>query len=320
MKSVSELTDFYYKTLYPKLQKLEEERIKIRFRLILAIVAIALITLFVIIALARKNIFDVNFFVVFGMVSFGIFTALMKYLSKDYRKRFKNEIFKPLIHAIDPKLKYLEENHVSQMNFQASTLFATPDRLSGNDHISGVIDGVSIEFSDIHAEKKNKDSKNNSSWSTIFQGLYIITDFPKSFQGKTLVLPDKAQKTFGNLIGGWLQSKNFTQEQLIKMDDIAFEREFVVYATDQIEARYILSHSLMQKIVILKQKAKHDVYLSFINNHLYIAIDFNKDLFEPTFFSSLLDYKVAMEYIQVLSMTVGLVEELKLNQKLWSKH
>ncbi|MDY0116090.1 MAG: DUF3137 domain-containing protein [Sulfurimonadaceae bacterium] len=320
MKSVSELTDFYYKTLYPKLQKLEVEREKIRFRLILAIVFIAFIALFIFIALMRQNIISFDFFVIFGIFSFAIITFLIKYLSKDYKKRFKDEIFQPLIHAIDPNLKYLEENHLSQSKFEASSLFSTPDRLSGNDHISGIIDGITIEFSDILAEKKQKNSKGKDNWSTLFQGLYIITDFPKNFHGKTLVLPDKAQKTFGNLIGGWLQSNNFSKEQLVKMDDIIFEKEFVVYATDQIEARYILSHTLMQKIVTLKQRAKHDVYLSFKNNHLYIAIAYGKDLFEPTLFSSLLDYKVAMEYIQVLHMTVGLVEELKLNQKLWSKH
>jgi Protein of unknown function (DUF3137). len=103
------------------------------------------------------------------------------------------------------------------------------------------------------------------------------------------------------------------------MDDPAFEKEFVVYASDQIEARYILSHTLMEKILQLRNKSGHNVYLSFKENRLYIAIYYGKDLFEPTLFSSLLDYKVAMEYIKTLSMTLGLVEELKLNQKLWSK-
>lgn len=320
MKSVSELTDFYYKTLYPKLQDLEVERTKTRFRLILAIVAVTLIGLFIFIILARRNFFSFDLIIILGFFSSSIFFFLIKYFSSDYKKRFKNEIFEPLIKAIDPKLKYLEDNHVSQHKFSASTLFAHPDRISGNDHISGHIDGVAIEFSDIHAEKKHKNSKNKETWSTLFQGLYIITEFPKDFHGKTLVLPDLAEKVFGNFLGGLFQSNNLSKEQLIKMDNVAFEKEFVVYATDQIEARYILSHTLMQKMLILRQKAKHNVHFAFVRNHLYIAIAYNKDLFEPTLFKSLLNYKVAIEYISVLSMAVGLVEELKLNEKLWSKH
>lgn len=319
MKSVSELTDFYYKTLYPKLQMLEKERAQVRSRVLLSSGFIALIALFILGMLLKNDVVSVDAIVILSFISMGIISFVAKLLLQDYTKAFKQQIIKPLIHAIDANLNYLENNHLDQRKFEASTLFSSPDRLSGNDHISGNIDGVPIEFSDIHAEKKHKDSKGRTSWSTIFRGLYIVTDFPKNFHGTTLVLPDTAQKTFGDLLGGWFQSHAIGRGELVKMDDPAFEKEFVVYANDQIEARYILSHTLMQKILQLKNKSQHNVYLSFKDNRLYIAIYYDKDLFEPTLFSSLLEYKVAIEYIKTLNMTLGLVEELKLNQKLWSK-
>jgi len=73
----------------------------------------------------------------------------------------------------------------------------------------------------------------------------------------------------------------------------------------------------MEKILIFKKKTKHKVYISFKQNHIHIAIEYGKDLFEPTIFYSLLDYKIAMEYISTLHLAIGIVEELKLNQKLW---
>lgn len=319
MKSVSELTDFYYKTLYPKLQMLEKERAQVRSRVLLSSGFIALIALFILGMLLKNDVVSFDAIVILSFLSMGIISFVAKLLLQDYTKAFKQQIIKPLIHAIDANLNYLENNHLDQRKFEASTLFSSPDRLSGNDHISGNIDGVPIEFSDIHAEKKHKDSKGRTSWSTIFRGLYIVTDFPKNFHGTTLVLPDTAQKTFGDLLGGWFQSHAIGRGELVKMDDPAFEKEFVVYASDQIEAHYILSHTLMQKILQLKSKSQHNVYLSFKDNRLYIAIYYDKDLFEPTLFSSLLEYKVAIEYIKTLNMTLGLVEELKLNQKLWSK-
>ena len=66
-------------------------------------------------------------------------------------------------------------------------------------------------------------------------------DFNKNFQGRTIILPDFAQNAFGDFIGSWLQSKNQAREELVKMDNPDFEKEFVVYSNDQIEARYILS-------------------------------------------------------------------------------
>jgi predicted SAM-dependent methyltransferase len=133
------------------------------------------------------------------------------------------------------------------------------------------------------------------------------------------VLPDTAQNTFGDLLGGWLQSKNLDRNELVKMDNTAFEKEFVVYSTDQIEARYILSHSLMEKLLKFQKGLKHPISISFVGGSIYIAVQSNEDQFEPSIFHSLLQHKVAMEYVSTLHFVIGIVEELKLNQKLWSK-
>ncbi len=316
MKTVSELTDFYYKTLYPSLKKLDEDRKKLKSRIIK--IGVIYTIIFIIIAYLISSLsVELNGFIIF--VYFVVGAIIYKLLIKDYTADFKQNIIKPLIYAIESTLRYESTSHVSSHLFNRSDLFSHPDRITGNDFVKGKLEDINIEFSDIHAEKRHKDSKGRESWSTIFQGLFIVAEFNKNFDGKTIILPDTAQSTFGNLIGGWLQSKNITRDELIKMDDVEFEKEFVVYGSDQIEARYILSPALMKKILTLQERSKHPIYISFIRNHIHIAIYYNKDLFEPSIFRSLLEYKVAMEYVNTLHLSLGIVKELKLNQKLWSK-
>ena len=313
MKSVSELTDFYYKTLFPILEELEKQRKNIRYRIILLGLGYAVISLLLFLLTSIPIQFIAFVFFGGGLLTYHLAT-------KDYVKDFKQKIISPLITAIDKKLHYNSQIHVSQQVFERSKIFnSSIDRLSGNDYVKGLIDGVKIEFSDIHAEKRTKSSKGNSNWSTIFQGLFIVAEFNKNFKGNTVILPDSAQSMFGDLIGNWLQSNNMGREELVKMDNPEFEKEFVVYSNDQVEARYILSHSLMNKLLIFSKKSKHPVHISFIRNHIHLAIAYNKDLFEPSVFHSLLKYKIAMEYVQTLHLAIGIVEELKLNQKLWSK-
>jgi len=319
MKKSSELTDFYYKTLYPALKELEKERTHLKHRVIT--VALIYTTFFVVLFFSLlQNFFTLDFLFLFLFAYFGIGAFIYKFLIKDYTSAFKTKIIEPLIKAIDENLNYSPELHLDAVHFSRSKLFnTTPDRVSGNDYVHGKIDGVNLAFSDFHAEKKHKDSKGRSSWSTIFRGLFIVSEFHKNFLGTTIVLPDKAQKAFGDLIGNWLQSNNPTREELIKMDDPAFEREFVVYGSDQIEARYILTHSLMQKLLNYKKRTKKDIYVSFVANNITLAIAYNRDLFEPTLFESLLNYKIAMEYIDTLHLATGIVKELRLNTKIWSK-
>ncbi|MCK4974136.1 MAG: DUF3137 domain-containing protein [Sulfurimonas sp.] len=312
MKSVSELTDFYYKNLFPTLEKLETDRKRLKQKVVIIGIVYTLFTAFI--AYELSNYLD---FIIFAYIALG--AIIYKFIIKDYTHEFKMKVIKPLVHAIDKSLLYSSKTHVSEYFFNHSDLFSTPDRMSGNDYVKGRIDDIRIQFSDIHAEKRHRSSKGKENWSTIFKGLFIVAEFNKHFQGETVILPDTAQNTFGNLIGNWLQSKNMSRDELIKMDDPEFEKEFVVYSTDQVEARYILSHSLMQKLLIFKHKSKHPLHVSFIGGHIYMALEYDKDLFEPAIFSSLLDYKVAMEYVKTLHLAIGVVQELKLNQKLWSK-
>jgi len=318
MKKLSELTDFYYKSLQNPLQSLEKEREQLRHRVLVVGVIYSLFSLVLYFFLFSYSFSDLTIMFLFGYFALG--SILYKFLIKDYSKEFKEKIIQPLITEISPGLRYFPQQHISQKKFRDSKIFTSKvDRFHGNDFVDGQIDSIALSFSDIHAEQKHKNSKGKESWSTIFQGLFIVADFHKHFKGTTVVLPDIAQNTFGDLIGGWLQSKNISRDELITMDHPEFEKEFVVYGSDQIEARYILSHSLMEKLLNFKKRSKHPIFISFTKDSIHLAVEYNKDLFEPSIFRSLLDYKIAMEYVQTLHLCIGIIDELDLNQNLWSK-
>ena len=320
MKSVSELTDFYYKTLYPVLEELENQRKSLKSK-ILSIGVIYTIVVALVAFLFLYNTQSVDTYIFIAVAYIAIGGGMYKYLVKDYTTKFKSTIIKPLIQEIDKHLNYMPNMHISQADFTRSQIFTThPDRLSGNDYIHGKIDGITLELSDILAQKKHTDSKGRTSWSTFFQGLFIVCEFNKNLKSQTIILPDSAQNAFGSLVGNWLQSNNFSRNELVKMDNIEFEKVFVVYSNDQIEARYILTHTLMQKLLQFKKKSKHPLSLSFIGGKISMAIEYNEDLFEPSIFHSLLQYKIAMQYIHTLHLALGIVQELQLNQKLWSKY
>lgn len=318
MKTISELTDFYYKTLYPVLQKLEQERKALKSRVIIVAITYTIFALVLYAVLSGSMDQDFTLVYLFGYIAVG--GIIYKFLIQDYKSRFKDKVMRPLISEIDSSLRYRPGEHLPQHHFEQSLLFQEPDIYTGNDFVQGKIDGINISFSDIHAQKEHKDSRGKKTHSTIFQGLFIVSEFHKNFKGFTVILPDTAQKLFGDYLGSFLQSNNLTRKgSLIKMDAPDFEKEFVVYGSDQIEARYILTPSLMEKLLTYKKRSKHPLHVSFHQNKIYMAIEYNKDLFEPSVFHSLLNYKIAMQYLQTLHLATGVVEELKLNQKLWSK-
>ncbi|RLA71385.1 MAG: Galanin [Epsilonproteobacteria bacterium] len=319
MKSTSELTDFYYNELFPELEKLEDERKALVSKITTYGIGLAAITAGIDLSIFFKFGFN-NFLVALPILAAILAGWVYKHMSKDYIKSFKTEIIKRLIHAISENLSYMQFQHISQYHYKRSNIFKDRiDRYNGNDLVKGDFNDTLLQFSDLHSEYVTKDSKGNKHWHTTFKGLFITAEFNKHFDGKTIILPDQAEQMFGSLIGGWLQSNNFSQRELIKMDNPEFEKHFVVYGTDQIEARYLLTHSMMERLLNLHKRTKGNLYISFIGGQIYIAINNGHDHFEPTVFKSLLKYKLVMEYVNTLNLAIGIVEELKLNEKLWSK-
>jgi hypothetical protein len=258
-----------------------------------------------------------------GFIGVVIFIGIYRFLTKDYVKGFKAKIIQRIISFIDENLIYNASSCIPQSHFTGCRILKRhPDRYKGDDLVRGKLGATQIEFSEIHAEYKTEhtDSKGRrrTQWHTIFKGLFFIADFNKHFKGRTVVLPDTAERIFGH-IGKMFQSWNVTRGELIKLEDIEFEKSFAVYGDDQVEARYILSTSLMKRIVDFKKKSNRVIHLSFVGSKIYVAISYTKNLFEPRVFKTILDFAPIQEYFEDLTLTVGLVEDLNLNTRIWSK-
>ncbi|WP_281951744.1 DUF3137 domain-containing protein [Nitrosophilus kaiyonis] len=318
MNRLSSLLDLYYNDLYNDLEIFEKERKKLASRLKTIAISIFFIDT-ILIYFIYKNSQDLENIIFVIAASVSIYFFIQKIVTKKYRENFKEKIIKKLILHLDKNLKYSPNSYFPQNLYILSSLFPKKfDRYNGNDLVVGQIQNIPVIFSDIHTQYKTKDSKGRTHWHTIFKGLFFMADFNKDFYGKTLIFPDTAQKLFGYL-GQFLQEIFKKQGlELVKLDHPQFEKEFVVYSSDQIEARYILTTNLMEKLVRMKKKLNKPIYISFVNNHIFVAIS-DIDSFEPSIFSSLFDISLIKNYIITLKYTVGLVEELNLNKKLWSR-
>jgi hypothetical protein len=173
----------------------------------------------------------------------------------------------------------------------------------------------------VHAEDKTRSSDRTGHrrdrYRTIFKGLFFIGDFNKKFYGKTVVLPDGAERLLGSL-GSFLQSVNRSRGELIRMDNPEFEKLFVVYGDDQVESRYVLSTSLMQRILDFRKKTGRQLYMSFVGSQVFVAIPYKRALFEPSVFSRVTSFKGAHEHFEDLNLALGIVDDLNLNTRIWA--
>lgn len=322
MKSEQECREFSERELRPVISRLEAER-KSALRVFWSVAACAASFAAVILMFMAGTVNEGPLFLIPIVLAVAVCAITMHVLNSGIRKKFKNGVMRRIVSFFGPDLDYNPKFCIPRNVFEDCRIFLTHiDRYRGEDLVYGTVGQTKIDFSEVHAEYKTTSrgpkGQRQTHWHTIFKGLFFTADFNKEFYGRTVVLPDTAENLFGSL-GKMFQKANFRRDQIMNMDDPEFEKLFVVYGTDQIEARYILSNSLMRRIVDFRNRTGQRIYLSFCDSRVHVAVPIARNMFESRFFRSMAGEEFVNELLGDLRFALGIVDDLNLNTRIWSK-
>lgn len=197
-------------------------------------------------------------------------------------------------------------------SFGGAGLIPSHDRKSLEDRIVGEHQGVAFDMIEAKLEQRRTttDSKGRTRtyYVTVFNGLLIDTASPRPFKGRTLVTYDSGK--IGNLLGGL-----FRKDERVTLESTDFERDFEVYATDQVEARVLLTPTMMERMVALKAELGTGPRLAFANGRVLMAIPRKGNQFEAGgVFSSLTDPEHIRETVGELCAVFRILDTLQLKQ------
>ena len=234
------------------------------------------------------------------------------------KKQYENTVLKKLIHYMDSPLSFHPSRSISKRQAINTHLLdeIRLKRYSGENLCIALINNIKVEFSEIHSII----NQNNLNTQTSYRNdMLLIAEFPRSFSSKLFILPDKNKEVYPGLIGSWLQNNNFTDKNVIKMDNIEFERYFFIYGNDDIEARYILTHTVMEQLLKIRKKSTSDISISFSGGKMNILFpNFGyKNMINSS--SNIEHFEYIRPYIDIIYSILDMISLLKLDDKIWNK-
>ena len=246
------------------------------------------------------------YFIVF---SYALIFWYVKKSIVTYQNSIKNQIF-PRILSFIGDFTFSAEVSDRVGRFKDSGLLPAFSTEENEDNITGEYKGVQIELFETHLEKWKKRGK-NSRLVTVFNGLIINLSMNKRFNGKTLVKQDKGS------VGNWFSKKSSNLEN-VKLEDPRFENTFEVFSSDQIEARYLLTVSFMERLLELAEIFDNTkIQLCFENNNLLMVVPLKKPIFEPGPITEPEDFiDDSQSLLKEMHLIFQIIETLKLNMKL----
>ncbi|MEM9761163.1 MAG: DUF3137 domain-containing protein [Pseudomonadota bacterium] len=142
------------------------------------------------------------------------------------------------------------------------------------DVFSGKLEGVDfVLFEARRTSRSASSSQQSSSETLVFHGLCLQLRFPKRFSGITRVLSDYGLFNRMHLVGADASLER------VRLEDPRFEKQFEVVSTDQVEARYLLTPALMERLVAAQRILGKRTVLraGFHGHHLLLTLDTRKN-------------------------------------------
>jgi hypothetical protein len=269
------LESLYRSVLRPRLDALEGERRRIRRELtrLFFVIVPPLVLLLVALSVDIPGA---------GWVAFGLVVAAIVVIARRasplglaiivHRARFKREVLTEVFALVCPGASYAPDRRITTELLLESRFFRIHDDrvlalVRGDDLVRGRIAETPFEVSELSVVRAGGKSAPEP-----FAGLFFHFDFNKTLSGVTVVQPEGSELWAGGSEEG---------RQLVPMESPVFESRFTVYASDPVEARYILTPALMERIVRIHAETGRQILLSFSGGRAFVAIHYGRELFEP---------------------------------------
>lgn len=245
---------------------------------------------------------DRNGDIFWGLIALGGF--IWYTIKKQFEKKIKKKVMPILMKAV-PDFYWQSETPIAVEDITESQIFPLDKQAvkKFDDCFSGKYREVDIQI----AECSYKANKTN-----VFSGAVIRIKMNKNFEGLTVIRPKK-NVDYHNI-------KDLKQAKLhkVELEDIEFNKDYDIYSTDQVEARYLLTTSFMERFknITLAFDSKAS-YCSFQGKYVYIAPFCKKDLFSVcSLRKNVADEQQFIKLFNEFTSILELVDHFKLDKKL----
>ena len=206
-----------------------------------------------------------------------------------------------IVNMFMPKQKKLNLGNVGEYGIiPPHAIFSLDDAIDGtyNDRPVEIVEFELMDYSR-HYNSSTSSGSGNKLMKT-FQGILFKTTMDKPFKSKVIVRQRGAAYCY------------VQKMQKVTLESTEFNNIYEVYAEDQVEARYFLTTSMMDRLINI-YKCGQNINLSVVNNDIAVVKQTKKDMFEPDIEKPLNDINSYYEVMMQTKSILDFITDLKLD-------
>lgn len=318
MKTFNDFKEHFNQNLQEELAEIEQRRKDIYGKK-LKMGGLTLLGMFFHYSLVYLNIFHpyTIFFTLIAAPPLMFKIYMEMYYDPDVADDFKGVILSKMLQFIDPSLSYDPTGYVPYEEFDQSDIFLLrPDAYIGDDLISGYIDGIPMQFSEIKAsykERRKKGRKVEEKMKFMFDGVFLSATLDQPFKTDMQLFASNLYRNLG-YVGRIIQQNNSRQGYYVQTQHTKFHQVFVAYADNVFAAQDILTQKFVKQMLFLRKRFKKGIYFSIKGNKVFLAAAFDRDLFKVNLKRSFQNPLNLKSFYQELYNLVSTFDDMDLDQ------
>lgn len=185
-------------------------------------------------------------------------------------------------------------------------LLPTARRVECDDGFKGEIEGTPFQMTEVEV-MVSRDDELVFGDPREFRGICLSIQIPKRFHGRTVVISGESD---------WqpVRKGARSSQSEVRLEDPEFARVFDVFADDQVESRYLLTPSMMERLLAVAQ-IHNDLAAVFADGRLHISFSCLEAFNAGTFKSRLTDPELVKEALEDVLYAGSIVADLSVNQR-----
>lgn len=301
--AVAQFRIFYNHTIYPELRRLE----RLRRRLLGLLAVAALLLIGILIFEIFLNIWIVTLVLTIPTTLFVVYLA---YRMQRFVLTFKPQVMQLILEFMETlpninKLSYDPKGGIDIDEFHESQLFiSSTDIYETEDYMEGMVGEMEFKLCELNVRETSK-VRNRTNY--IFKGVFLHSTFTEETEGRILVWPRESKQYLSKTI------RNFTFQGGYNVDHEILNEEFrsifMTYALPDTHVISILSRPMQDAIVEYRRETGKEIFMSFMDEEIYVGISEPKDILEPFIFKANTSFELVREFFEDIHLLLKVVED-----------
>jgi len=303
MKQLENFRIYYNQTIHPELMRMERSRRRLLRLIFFSCLALAAL-------LGFQFYIGILFLSLLLMLPVAAYLFYLLYRVRKFVQTFKPNVMNLVLDYIDDGLNrgtlmYDPKQKIEKRRFLGSRIFVSPAPFyEGEDFITGKVGEMDFQLCELDVREVSPVA---TRLDFVFKGVFLYAHFPEEAEGEIIAWPRAYKHYHTRSIRDftWHGASNVDHEIL----HAPFQQHFITFATEDTKVASLLTLPMQEAVVEYMEQTNKEIYLSFHDQELYIAVTEPKDILEPYIFRSNLSFELVREFFEDVNLLLLIVEE-----------